>query len=312
MDEMGVRLCNEGNSHWTLYLPKQDALAIQPQQDALAIQHPVIAPIQDALRTDKRNQLRNKRQALTPEYRQYLIEKELDLTLRELFNELDEHDIENLEVDACTDLFQKYSDLIALYGASFALENYLAQHGAVGVERHPYDESYLRLEYERCRLKYMSDLEPDQKTARYLEISTQRDQIRVQAIQEIRDNAAFQRSVAQLEPKKAPSPEPHYNAPSKKCSRTRIKTKLGNRKPSSAYPGYALNGCFGGLILGAIIVGSSPELVAVTAAALSFSPIGAVCMLLVASMFIATMLTLLTLYVMDKCKPSVAPAHRIG
>jgi hypothetical protein len=302
LNEMGVRLNNENNAHWTLYLPKQDALEVQA---------PVVVHHQEVNNdyiADKRNQLVKERQKLNPENRAYLMEKEPALGLNDLFVQLDAHIIDQLGVDDCNAVNQQYSDLIALCGAHASFDKYMARHGVVQ-DRRPYDEQYFRLELQRCQLKFNPDLNEEAKLQRRDEINEQKDQLRAETIQEIRGNLDFQRQVAELQPLVAKN-NPDVNEKRKHLTPCR-RQKLGNRKPSSAYPGYALNGCFGGLILGGIIVGSSPELVAVTAAALSFSPIGAVFMLLVASMFIATMLTLLTLYLMDKCKPSVAPSPQI-
>ncbi|NBX84290.1 MAG: hypothetical protein EBQ95_01615 [Gammaproteobacteria bacterium] len=308
LNEMGVRLNNEGNAHWTLYLPKQNALEVQAPVD---VHH---QEVNIGYIADKRNQLVKERQKLNAQNRDYLVEKEPNLDLNGLFNQLDAHQIEALGVDDCNAVKQQYSDLLALHGAHAALDLYMARYGEVP-DRQPYDEQYLRLELQRCRLKFDVNLTEENKRHFYNQIDEQKDQLRAQTIREIRDNQEFQRQVAELRPKvtiRKHEDVANNNSQQQNRNFSRRRTKLGNRKPSSAYPGYALNGCLGGLILGALIVGSSPELVAVTAAALSFSPIGAVFTLLLVSMFIATLLTLLTLYLMDKCKPSVASSSRIG
>jgi hypothetical protein len=266
LNGIGVRLNNERNYHWTLYLPEKDSSKAQAAVD--------VQNQEGNKRTifDKRKGVEKQRQKWTSDHCSYLLEKEKDLGLDALFQSLCSENIEKLDCGQCDASEKKYSNLFALHAAHHASDNDNAQHGN-HKERHPYDREYLNLELLRCQYNF----QPNSENPNF---EHQIEELRKKTILEIREEQAFKQRIANLKPKDVNDKNMSFN---------------------NNHPRYALNGCLGGLMLGGIIVGSSPELVAVTAAALSFSPIGAIFTLLLASMFIAIMLTLLTLYLMDKC-----------
>jgi hypothetical protein len=300
LNELGVRLNNELDSHWTLYLPKEGAL----QHQAV----PLIQNIDDnAYIISRRKQMMDERNLFNAQKKAYLLEQQQDLVSERMLNDLDEQVTQELSVAQYDAIRIKYINLNALYSTHYALHQHLARRNNADDNLH-YDERYLRLELQRCQVPFKVDLNEEQKNEQRMQIENEKDQLKSDTIQQIRNNALFKQQVENLSPKdtiREPRQESGRRAQTYQPNK-KLRT-LRRRKPSSPYPGYALNAGVGGLILGGIVVACSPELVAATAGAISFSPIGAVFLLLVASMIITTMLSLLTLYLIEKSKPSVAP-----